>query len=75
MAHMLPPVNSPVWKKLVSGEKQLKSTNLVVNMLLTNCRVRYKSDPATLNELVQHTHGAFLKLEKTLESEISQLVS
>jgi hypothetical protein len=72
---MLPPVSSPVWKKLVSGEKRLKSTNLVVNMLLTNCQVRYKLDPSTVNELVQHAHGAFAKFEKTLESELAQLNS
>ena len=72
---MLPPVSSPIWKKLVNGEKELKSTNLAVNMLLTNCRVRYKSDPTTMNELVIHAHGVFSKLEKTLQPEIAQLGS
>jgi hypothetical protein len=72
---MLPPVSSPIWKKLVSGEKQLNSKNLVINMLLTNCRVRYKLDPTTVPELVKHAHGAFSKFESTLESEIAQLVS
>lgn len=72
---MLPPVSSPIWKKLVNGEKQLKSSNLVINMLLTNCRVRYKLDPSTINDLVKQAHEAFSRFEKTLDSELAQLGS
>ena len=72
---MLPPVTSPIWKKLVSGEKELKSTNFAINMLLTNSRIRYKLEPAKLDELVKHAHEVFTKHEKTLDSELAQLAS
>ena len=70
---MLPPVNNPIWKKLLSGEKEIKSTNLVINMLLTNSRIRYKLEPAKLDELVKHAHDVFTKHEKTLATELAQL--
>ena len=70
---MIPPLSSPVWKKLVNGEKQIKSTNFVINMLLTNSRIRYKLEPAKLDELVKHAHEVFSKHEKTIASELAQL--
>jgi hypothetical protein len=72
---MLPPLNSPVWKKLVNGEKQIESTNFVINMLLANSRIRYKLDPKKLDELVKQTHEVFSKHEKTIASELAQLGS
>ena len=72
---MLPSLSSPVWKKLVSGEKQITSSNFVINMLLTNTRIRYKLEPAKVDELVKHAHEVFSKHEKTIASEVSQLVS
>ena len=72
---MIPPLSSPVWKKLMSGEKEIKSTNFVINMLLTNSRIRYKLEPAKLDELVKHAHEVFAKHEKTIASELAQLGS
>ena len=72
---MLPPPSSPVWKKLVNGEKEIQSTNLVINMLLTNSRLRYKLDSTKLDELVKHAHEVFSKHEKTIAAELAQLGS
>jgi hypothetical protein len=72
---MLPPVTSPVWKKLVNGEKQIDSKNFVINMLLTNTQIRYKQEPTKLDELVKHAYEVFSQHEKTIASELAQLVS
>ena len=71
----LPPLNHPIWKKLVSGEKQIESTSFVINMILTNTRIRYKADPKKLEELVKQAHEIFAKHEKTITSEVAQLNS
>ena len=72
---MLPPLNHPIWRKLVSGEKQIESTNFVINMVLTNSRIRYKLEPKKLDELVKKAHEVFTKHEKTIASEVAQLNS
>jgi hypothetical protein len=72
---MVPPQSSPVWKKLVNGEKQIASTNFTINMLLSNSRLRYKLNPKALDELVKQAHEVFLKHEKTIASELAQLGS
>lgn len=72
---MLPPISDPVWKKLLSGEKQIHSNNLAINMVIHNCRIRYKHDPAKANEIVQHAYEVFAKHEKTIAAELAQLQS
>ena len=72
---MLPPTNDPVWARLITGEKELRSSNVTVNMLLFNSKLQYRKDPSpgTLDRLVNKAHGVFAKYEKTLEYELNQL--
>jgi hypothetical protein len=73
---MLPSLNSPIWEKLVTGERELKSLNIAVNLLLFNSRLRYKKDPSpsNLNILILHTYEVFKKQEPILDNtELQQL--
>jgi hypothetical protein len=72
---MVPVSNHPVWKKLVTGEKELRSTQLGINMLLTNNRLKYatNSSPANLNQLCEYTREFFVKYEQTFQAELKQL--
>ena len=72
---MIPPTNHPVWKKLITGEQSLKSSNVGINMLLYNSMLKYKRDGsyATLSQLIQHAHEYFVKFEKSLQGEAKQL--
>ena len=74
---MTPPKNHPVWLRLITGQKELKSSNVGINMMIFNSRNRYKRDSsaASLNELVGHAHEYFTKFEKVLQAEIQQLLS
>jgi hypothetical protein len=74
---MLPPTSHPIWKGLITGEKQLKSANVGINMLLYNSSLKYKRDPspANLRQLVQHIYDYFAKFERTLQAEIQQILS
>ena len=74
---MIPPTNHAVWKKLITGEKSLKSSNVGINMLLYNSILKYKRDgsPATLAQLIQHAHDYFVKFEQSLQGEAKQLFS
>ena len=74
---MIPPTNHPVWKKLITGEKSLKSSNVGINMLLYNSMLKYKRDgsSATLAQLSQHAHDFFVKFEQSLQGEVKQLLS
>ncbi len=70
---MLPPLNHPIWRKLVSGEKQIESTNFSINMVLTNSRIRYRNDPGKLDQIIRQAHEVFTKLERIVPSEVAQL--
>jgi len=74
---MVPPVTHPAWAKLVKGDKELRSSNAGINMLLFNSAIRYRKDPspANLGALVQHVREYFMKFEKGLQAEVNQLAS
>ncbi len=75
---MLPPLTHPVWKRLVTGEKELKSSNVAINLLLFNSKLRYKKDPSSTNLtfLIMHAYEVFQKQELVMErSEIQELSS
>ncbi|MGA3092078.1 MAG: hypothetical protein ABSD75_26015 [Terriglobales bacterium] len=73
---MLPPLTNSIWEKLVKGEREMKSSNIAVNLLLFNSRLRYKRDPSpsNLNLLILHAYEVFKKQEVILdEAEFEQL--
>lgn len=69
------PISHPAWKKLVTGEKQLTSKQLGVNMLMHNNQLKYKQDPSPANveQLVKHTYEFFQKYEQIFEAELQQI--
>ena len=73
---MIHSTSHPVWKRLIAGEKQLKSSNVGINMLLYNSTLRYKRDasPTNLNLLTQHVHEYFVKFEQRVQEEVKQLL-
>jgi hypothetical protein len=74
---MLPPITSSIWEELVTGTKELKSSNIAVNLLLFNSRLRYKKDPSAsnLNVLILHAYEVFKKQEPILDEELKQISS
>lgn len=74
---MIPPATSPVWVNIISGKKQLQSTQLAVNMMLSNIKLRYKMNQTDENvgKLVKHAHEFFTKFENVYPAEVKQLFS
>jgi len=74
---MLPSADHPCWKKMVTGEMEIRSSNLSFNMLAFNVRIRYRNDPspANLAKLIEQAQDFFTKFEMLLHSEIKSLVS
>ncbi|MGA3092052.1 MAG: hypothetical protein ABSD75_25885 [Terriglobales bacterium] len=74
---MLPAITSSVWADLVTGAKELKSTNIAINLLLFNSKLRYKKDPSpsNLNTLILHAYEVFKKQEPILDEELKQISS
>ena len=72
---MIPPVSDPGWLKLVTGQKQIRSSNLSYNMLMFNIQLRYKNDPSPANvpKLIAQAREFFVKYEGLLKSEIASL--
>jgi hypothetical protein len=72
--NMLPPITDPIWRKLVTGESRLHSSNVAINLLLFNSKLRYKKDPSpqNLSVLVLHAYEVFKKQEPILKEELKQ---
>jgi len=72
---MLPPITNLIWKELVTGAKELRSSNIAINMLLFNSRLRYKKDSSqsNLNILILHAYEVFKKQEPILDDELKQI--
>lgn len=73
---MVPASSHAAWKKLITGEKELRTNQLAINMLLTNTRLKYKKDPSPANvqQLSKHMHEFFVKFETTFMAELQQII-
>ncbi len=72
---MVPAKNDAAWRKLVTGEMELRSTLLGMNMLLTTSRMKYKTNPspANLQEISGQVHEFFVKYEGMYSAELNQI--
>ncbi|MGA2350343.1 MAG: hypothetical protein ABSF70_07920 [Terracidiphilus sp.] len=73
---MLPDVNQPVWKNVVSGEKALRSSKATVNLLVQGSKMSYGRDPSLANvqQLIVKMHSFFTRYESSFPEEVSQLI-
>ncbi len=72
---MIPPPGHPVWELLVRGRKQVISSHLAVNLLLSELRHRYRLNRTDENlaKLAARAHEFFTKYATLYEDEIRQL--
>lgn len=73
---MIPPVQSPIWKKLVRGERPISSSKLAINLMSQNTKLKYQDDPSPENveRLVQHMHKFFQQYESVFATEIKNIL-
>ena len=72
---MLPDVNDPVWKQIVTGNKTVQTGKATINLLIQSSKMSYGRDPspANLELLVAKVHSFFARYEATFTSEIEQI--
>lgn len=72
---MIPPVSSPAWERLITGEKEIRSQNLSFNMMIFNLKLSYRKNPtpSTAVELSRQAQQFFVKFERLLPEEIKEL--
>ncbi len=72
---MVPAKNDTTWKRLVTGEIELRSTLLGMKMFLTNSRMKYKNNPspANLQDITDQMHEFFVKFESMYHAELKQI--
>lgn len=73
---MIPPIGSPVWKKIATGQIAIRSTKLAINLLTTNIRVRYLDDPseASVQALAMRAHQFFTRYETVFPNELQAIL-
>jgi len=74
---MISPVADPLWKRFVTGRKQLNSSKLAISILEKNIRLSYQRDPSPANVqlLVQKAHEFFTKYETVFVEEFEIISS
>jgi len=72
---MVPDVNHPVWMRIVTGSKPMKSAKATVNLMIHNNKSSYERDPSPDNvkELIAKTHKFFAQYEAIFPNEIAQI--
>lgn len=72
---MVPAKTDERWKKLVTGEIELRSTLLGMNMFLTNSRMNYRNNPSPVNleQIADHIHEFFVRSEGMYDAELKQI--
>ena len=73
---MIPPVDNPIWKKLVKGEKPIASSKLAINLMSQNTKLSYQNDPSdeNVNRLSQHMHKFFKQYEVVFAAEFKNIL-
>lgn len=68
---MISPVADPLWKRFVTGRRQLNSPKLAISILEKNIRLSYQRDPSAANILilVKKAHDFFTKYESVFVEE------
>lgn len=73
---MIPPVENPVWKKLVKGERPITSSKLAINLMAQNTKLKYQEDPSPENitRLAQHMYQFFKQYETVFAAEFKNIL-
>lgn len=71
----IPSSDHPAWKRVIIGEIEITSPKLAVNMLVHNCRVKYKNNPSgdNLTALTEYIHAVFNKYGAVYSAELQQI--
>ncbi len=71
----IPSSNHPAWAKVVTGDIEVPSSKLAVNMLVHNCRVKYRHNPSpeNLTALVNYVHAVFNKYGTVYSDELQRI--
>jgi hypothetical protein len=72
---MLPDVNHPVWKQIVTGEKKLQAGQAAISLFIQSSKMSYGRDPSSenLNHLITRMHSFFSRYENAFSREIAQI--
>jgi hypothetical protein len=73
---MLPDVNHPVWMRIVTGKKPIRTTKATINLLIQSNSMSYEKDssPANVAELIDRTHGLFARYGSIFGAEIAEIL-
>jgi hypothetical protein len=73
---MLPDVNHPVWRQVVTEEKAVQSSKATINLFLQSSKMSYGRDqsPANVNQLIARLHCFLAHYESMFSSEIEQIL-
>lgn len=72
---MLPEMNHPVWKQIVTGERAVQTGKATVNLLIQSSKMSCGRDssPENLEKNIANIHSFFSRYESGFTREIAQI--
>jgi len=72
---MLPKVDHPDWRQIVTGNKKIQTKKATINLLIQSCKMSVHRDPSptTLEVNAVKIHDFFAHYESSFASEIEQV--
>jgi len=73
---MIPPITHPIWAQVITGMKEIPSSQVGLNMLVTNLRLGYQKDPSedSLGHLVARMHEFFMRYGDHYQNVLEQIL-
>jgi len=73
---MVPPITHPIWVQVITGKREVTTSNVGLNMLIANLRLSYRQDPseASVRSLVLRMHEFFKKYGSYYQHELEQVL-
>jgi hypothetical protein len=72
----IPPATHPIWAQVITGQKEIPSSQVGLNMLIANLRLSYQKNPSedSLGCLVARMHEFFTRYGDHYQNVLEQIL-
>jgi len=74
---MIPPIISPVWKRIATGQIKIRSSKLTLGILASNIQRSYQRDPSPENiqKIITTIYDFFVRYDNLYHDELEEIIN
>jgi len=73
MSSIVPPIDRPEWKKMITGEIEHSYKNYVLQLQSSNLRKKVEKDEISINEAVEEMHALCTKYYMAVRNDFIEI--